>query len=96
MTFFVGFGMAGRMFVGFVYLSEHLKKEDVAKATAVMFVIDALCIFWSALYFKFISKDWKYLYGLTLFMLFISTCLLILQDETPKFYYGRRDFDRAR
>jgi MFS transporter, putative metabolite:H+ symporter len=49
MIFVMGFGMGGRVFVGYVWMSENMRIKDVAKATAIMFTIDALCILIAAL-----------------------------------------------
>jgi hypothetical protein len=66
MIFVMGFGMGGRVFVGFVWMSENMRVRDVCNATAGMFTCDALCIFVAAVYFSLISKDWEFLFGFPL------------------------------
>jgi len=63
MVFFIGLAMGGRMFVGYVWMTEHMQAKYVPKATAFMFFIDSLGIFWASIYFKFISKDWRFMFG---------------------------------
>mmetsp|Transcript_13167 Transcript_13167/g.22312 ORF Transcript_13167/g.22312 Transcript_13167/m.22312 type:complete len:131 (+) Transcript_13167:814-1206(+) len=96
MFFFIGIGMAGRVFVGFVFLSEHQRVQDTPKVTAFMFVIDALAIFVSAVYFRLFSKDWRYLYLMSLLAIAVALVALLRQYDTPKFYYGTGQYDMAR
>lgn len=63
MIFIMGIAMGGRVFVGYVWMSENMRVVDVSKATAIMFTIDAFCIFIAAVYFLKISKDWEFLFG---------------------------------
>lgn len=51
MTFFCGMGMAGRLFVGYVWMTEHMPVDCVPKATAAMFAIDSSNLIWASLYF---------------------------------------------
>lgn len=51
MIFIMGIAMGARVFVGYVFMSENMRVEDVSKATAAMFTIDASAIFVAAVYF---------------------------------------------
>ena len=51
MTFFSGIGMAGRLFVGYVWMTEHMPVSSVPKATAAMFFIDSSNLIWVSIYF---------------------------------------------
>jgi hypothetical protein len=88
--------MAGRVFVGFVWMSENLPIKEVPKATASVFVIDALCLFWSSLYFRLISKHWAPLFICAVLGSSIATYLFIIQPESPKFYYSVGEFEKTR
>ena len=63
MCFVQGFGMGGRVFIGFFWMTENMRTSDVPKATTIIFFVDALCIFFASIWFKYISKDWKTFYG---------------------------------
>ena len=64
-----GAGMASRVFVGYVWMTENMRIKDVPKCTAFMLTMDSLCICIATIYFQFISKDWKYLFGVPLLAL---------------------------
>jgi MFS family permease len=96
MIFVMGFGMGGRVFVGYVWMSENMRIKDVAKATAIMFTIDALCILIAALYFLRISKHWEFLYGFPMLIQAFAVIGMLFQYDTPKFYYGTGNYNMAR
>ena len=88
MIFIMGFSMGGRAFVGYVFMSEHMKTADVARVTSLYFFMDSSGIFWAALYFKYVSKDWRLIFGFPSVVLIFAIYAYSLQDETPKFFYG--------
>lgn len=88
--------MAGRCLVGYVWMSEHLVQSHVPGATAFFFGIDSSCIFLTALYFKYVSQDWHLIYGLPLVVLLVAIMCLYWSDDTPKFYYGTKQYDECR
>ena len=88
MIFIMGFGMGGRVFVGYVWMSENMRIKDVSKATAIMFTIDAFAIFISAVYFMKISKDWEFLFGFPMLIQAFAVVGMLFQYDTHKFYYG--------
>ena len=96
MVFMMGLGVGGRMFVGYVWCCEHMRIQDVAKSTAIMFFFDSLGIFNASIYFQYISKDWKMMFGIPCIFLSVAIFLCFLQSETPKFYYGIGKYDMAR
>ena len=51
MIFFLGIGMGGRVFVGYIFMTENLRVKDVPKVTAAMFTVDSFSIMISAFYF---------------------------------------------
>jgi putative MFS transporter len=63
MIFIMGIAMGGRVFVGWVWMSENMRIKDASRATATMFTVDAMCIFVAAVYFYWISKDWEFLFA---------------------------------
>lgn len=94
--FVIGFSMAARAFVGYLFMTENMRIKDFSYATAVMFTIDSLGILISSIYFKHISRNWKGLFGFPLILQFIATVAMYYEKETPKFYYGIADYMSAR
>ena len=72
MNFVMGFAVGGRVYVGYVWLVEHMRTEDAGRATCAMFFFDSSCIFWASLYFRYISKDWRLMFGLPCIALAIA------------------------
>lgn len=96
MVFFIGLAMGGRMFVGYVWMTEHMRIADVPKMTATLFFFDSLGIFVASIYFKHISKDWRFMFGFPAIILCGAIFACAMQTETPKFYYGIGKYDKAR
>lgn len=97
MIFVSGFAFAGRVFVGYVWMTEHMRVQDVPKATAAMFAIDSLCIMNAAIYFQYISKDWTYFFAVPVFGMLLTTLYLIFfVSESPKFLHSIGERERAR
>ena len=63
MTFLLGFAMGGRVLVGYCWMSEHMQEKDVPTVTAFLFMLDSMGILISTIYFKFISKNWLYMFA---------------------------------
>lgn len=96
MMFLMGIAMGGRVFVGFIIMSENMLTEDVSKATGLMFGLDSFCICISAFYFKVISKDWRGLLIVPVILHVISTVMICNQHESPKYFYATGQYDKAR
>ena len=63
MTFLLGFNMGGRVLVGYCWLTEHMHTDSVKYVTAVMFFFDSGGILVATIYFRYISKNWIYLFA---------------------------------
>jgi MFS family permease len=97
MVFIMGFSLGGRMFVNYVWMVEHMKKSDAAKATSWLFFIDSFGIFNASIYFRYISKDWRPLFIIPCAVLIVFTIVFVLnRQESPKFYYSVGKYDKAR
>ena len=94
--FMQGFGMSGRQHVGYLYMAEHFTKNDVAIATGVFFAIDSLSTGFAAVYFQYISDDWRYLLSISTGSVALATFFLFCQDETPKFHHGIGNYKKSR
>jgi len=81
--------MAGRVLVSYIWMAEHMRSDDVSKVTPIMFTFDTLVIFITAMYFWLISKDWRIIYGIPILIQCLVLCLMVFQDESPKFYYNQ-------
>lgn len=92
LTFVIGFSMAARAFVGYLFMTENMRIKDFSYATAVMFTIDSLNIFFSSMYFKHVSRNWRGLYGIPLIFHFVAIVLMYFEKETPKFFFGIGDY----
>lgn len=96
MILFIGFGMASRAFVGYVWMTENMRVKDVSKCTAFVLTIDSLCISIAALYFQYVSKDWQYLFIVPVIVLAISYLIFSCHSESPKFLHAIGKYDEAR
>lgn len=96
LMFLIGIAMSGRAFVGYVWMSESLQIQHTTRMTAFLFCIDSLGIFLAAIYFKYISKNWVYFYSTPLVILFFAAIKLCLLEESPKFLYATKQYDRLR
>lgn len=63
MTFMLGFNMGGRVLVGYCWVTEHMHTESVKYVTAFMFLFDSAGILIATIYFRFISKNWIYMFA---------------------------------
>lgn len=96
MIFIMGFSMGGRALTGFVFMSEHMKTKHVARVTSLYFFMDSSSIFWAALYFKYVSRDWRLIFGFPSVILIFFIYAYSQQEETPKFFYGQGKYNEAR
>lgn len=89
--------MLARALIGFVWLCESANVEQSEKITSLLFVIDATGNIFAALYFKYVSKNWAYFYAVPAIMMLVSALILLFFfQDSPKFYYGTKQYDKAR
>jgi len=69
--------MGGRVFVGYIFMTENMRVKDASQVTSAMFTIDSFSIMVAALYFMHISKDWIYIFGIALFLQSAALLLMI-------------------
>ena len=94
--FIQGFGFGGRVFIGYIWMTENMDTTDIPFATCLMFFFDALCLFVCSIYFKHVSKDWKPLYGVTMAAGTIFMVCLMFQANSPKLNYAVGEYKEAR
>ena len=95
LIFIMGIGMGGRVFVGYIFMTENMRIADSPKATAAMFTFDAMNLAISAVYFKY-NKDWHNLFGIPLLLLAFAIIAMLLEEDTPKFVFTQGDYDKTR
>ena len=88
--------MGGRVFVGYIFMTENMRVKDAAKVTSAMFTIDSFTILIAAMYFMHVSKDWIYIFGIALFLQALSIIMMIQEEDSPKFFFGKGDYEKAR
>lgn len=80
----------------YLWLIENLKQKDASKVTSTIFFFDALTLFNASIYFRFISKNWRYWFGYPEIIHIAAAFAFILQNDSPGFYYGVGKYDQAR
>ena len=58
-------------------MSENMRKSDVTYIISIGFGIDGLCIFIAALWFEYVSNDWRHLYAIPLSLFALNLIWLI-------------------
>ena len=96
MYFWLGYALAGKSFVGFAYLSETVRAEDLPWLTSVIFMAESLTLLSTAFWFKFISKHWQFIYGFPLAIHAIMTFWMAFQFDGPKYDFGKGNYALAR
>ena len=56
----IGFAAIGRLNIGYCYMLEFMPVEYKAKVSSIWFALLATVYFQLTIYFKFVSKDWKW------------------------------------
>ena len=62
-TFLLGFAMGGRVLVSYCWMSEQMREVDIPRASVLMFFFDSFVLLIVTLYFKHVSKNWRYIYA---------------------------------
>ena len=97
MTFFLGFAMGGRVLVGYCWMAEHMREVDLPKVTIILFILDSFGNMIATIYFKFVSKNWIYLFAAPQIILIIAVIMLVMyRTDSPKYFYSKKDFIKLR
>ena len=97
MLFFLGMCAAGRITIGYVYLTEFLSERNVLKLAPIMNAAAGLPMLFGTATFQLITKETIYFEIVTLlftFVMLVLVCLFI--PESPKCLIASRRFDEAR
>ena len=94
--FLSGFGVSGRLVIGYVWMSDFLPPNHVKVITAIIFFFGALALLFASLFFYYVSKEWKHLVVVCLIPQALSILLACFAHESPKYYCDSRQFEKAR
>ena len=92
----MGICTAMRLNISYIYGSEVIKTTHATVIGSFYNVFDGCTMIISSIYFKYISKEWIYLYEFFLGMCVISTLLTFFMPESPRYLISIGDFKRAR
>ena len=88
--------MPPRSFVGYIYTMEFLPIDKTQSTTAIIMGNDGLVAMIGALWFLFVSKDWKTLFATATALLYISLIFVFTLPESPKYLLAKGKFEEAR
>lgn len=92
----IGFGLAGRSFVGYAWMAENVRARDMPTITAKIFMIDGSTLFIATMYFRYINKDWLYIYGVPVILHVFVMFALLNEKDGPKYDYAHGNYDKCR
>ena len=96
-NFFAGIAMAGRVFVGYVWMTENMPTDKVPMATSTLFACDSSNLVWVSIYFRYVSRNWIYVYSIPIFVLTLNTLyFLFFEYDSPKYYFSKGDLENAK
>eukprot|EP00347_Sterkiella_histriomuscorum_P021166 403334998 len=96
LLFLLGFLSCIRLNFSFIYGSEIIKTTHATVICSFYNFFDGFTMVQASIYFKFISKDWFYLYWYFLSICMIGTLISFFMPESPRYLISIGDFKRAR
>eukprot|EP00347_Sterkiella_histriomuscorum_P008079 403346452 len=94
--FTLGFLSTIRLNLSFIYGSEVFKEKHASLMGSASLGIDSLTMVTASIYFKYISKEWTYLYYFFLFLAIIPFLISLFMPESPKYLVQKRQYEQAR
>lgn len=91
-----GFCGAGRSVVGYLYLLELVPGDWKTLAGTSLHSMNSMTFIISAIYFWFISKDWRWIILSALIANGLTALAMVFIPESPAYLYSSRDFDKTR
>ena len=91
-----GFCGAGRSAVGYLYLIEMVPSRWKTLAGTLMHSVNSLTFVFSAIYFWFVSKEWRWLIIYAICANIITCIAILFIPESPLYCHSIRDYDKAR
>jgi len=96
LQFFFGLTLTAKTGTSYVYLLEMIPKNRTTAVSTSIMLVDGACLIWISIYYLYISKNWLYLLIFGAFLTGVSNIAMFLMPESPKFYYGQKNYDLAR
>lgn len=96
LMFLLGYLSCIRLNFSFIYGSEIIKTTHSSVICSFYNAFDGLTMIQASLYFKYISKDWFYLYWYYLSICIVGTFISFFMPESPRYLISIGDFKRAR
>ena len=96
LVFIFGLAMPPRVFVGYIYAMEFLPLDKTQSMTALLMGTDGLVPLMAALWFLFVSKNWKTLFVVATILIYLTLILVWTMPESPKFLLAKGSYTEAR
>lgn len=96
LLFLLGFLSPVRLNFSFIYGSEIIKTSHSTVICSFYNFFDGLTMIQASLYYKYISRDWFYLYWYFLSICIFGSVLSFMMPESPRYLICKGDFKRAR
>ncbi|CDW88264.1 organic cation [Stylonychia lemnae] len=94
--FFLGFLSPIRLNLSFIYGSEVFKEQHASIMGSLSLCMDSFTMIIASVYFKYISKDWSYLYYFFFSICCIPLIISYFMPESPRYLLQKRLFNDAR
>ncbi len=91
-----GFCGAGRSGIGYLYLLEMMPADWKTMVGTLTHSVNSCTFIVSAIYFWYVSKDWRWLILYALVANGITVIAVCFVPESPIYSYAAKDFDKAR
>lgn len=96
MIFVQGLAMPMRAFVGYIYIMEFLSQKKAQVFSAIVMGFDGLVLVVAALWFLYVSQNWKSLWLMATILQYGVILLICTFPESPKFLVSVGKFEQAR
>lgn len=96
LVFLLGLALPMRNFVGYIYSMEFLPTSKTKQITAMNIGFDGLVPLVGALWFMYVSKDWKTLFAFATGLVCLTFVVVLAMPESPKHLVARGKYSEAR
>ena len=87
---------SGHSIVNFIYMMEFVVKRERDKVYATCGIMFRLAIIFAVIYFRFISKSWKYWIFSAIVVQICVICAYFWFPESPDFYFAKGRFEKSK
>jgi MFS transporter, OCT family, solute carrier family 22 (organic cation transporter), member 4/5 len=96
LTFFIGYGVTGKQYVGWNYLLEMQPTSKQIPVGVTLFIFEGVLFIFITTYFGWIGKHWQFMQIPTVLFGVIGILFLWHQPESPRFLVSTKRYDQAR